>query len=120
VVHGGCEISLGSDNEWSLLPTFLFMLQANAQQYNVGLGVNYQATENIGIFGGGFYRVKDAAILNLGVDIYNARIGLSYDINHSDLRGASKAQGAMEVSVVYIFKRQRDQSIQYPMYCPKF
>jgi type IX secretion system PorP/SprF family membrane protein len=120
VVHGGCEINLGNDNEWSLLPTFLFMLQANAQQYNVGLGVNYQATENIGIFGGGFYRVKDAAILNLGVDIYNTRIGLSYDINHSDLRGASKAQGAMEVSVVYIFKRQRDQSIQYPMYCPKF
>jgi type IX secretion system PorP/SprF family membrane protein len=124
VAHGGMDISLGYDNQWTLSPTFLFMLQGQAQQYNVGLGVNYQANDNIGIFGGGFVRVNgtgfDAGILNLGVDIYNARLGLAYDINSSDLRGASKAQGALEVSVVYVFKKQRDQSINYPMYCPKF
>ena len=120
VVHGGCEISAGYDNQWTIAPTFLFMMQAQAQQYNFGLGINYQANDNIGIFGGGFYRWMDAAIVNLGVDVYNARIGVSYDINHSDLRGASRAQGAIEVSVVYVFKKERDQDIDYPSYCPKF
>ena len=74
---------------------------------------------------GGFGRANsggkfDAAILNVGVDVYNARIGFAYDINISGLSGASKSQGALEASVVYIFKRQKDEWIQYPMYCPKF
>jgi hypothetical protein len=102
------------------------MMQGNAEQYNYGVGVNYQTNnDNLGIFGGGFARMNsggsfDAAILNLGVDVYNTRIGLSYDINVSGLSGASQSQGAVEVSVVYIYKRKRDQSINYPMYCPKF
>ncbi|MFN8309915.1 MAG: PorP/SprF family type IX secretion system membrane protein [Chitinophagales bacterium] len=120
VAHGGLEFNAGYDKEWTIAPTFLVMVQAQAQQYNVGIGVNYQANDNIGIFGGGFYRVGDAAIVNLGVDVYNARIGVSYDINHSGLRGASRSQGAMEVSVVYTFKKQRDQDVDYPSYCPKF
>lgn len=120
VAHGGMEFYAGYDNQWTIAPTFLFMLQGQAQQYNFGLGVNYQATDNIGIFGGGFYRYGDAGIINLGVDVYNARIGVSYDINHSGLRGASKAQGALEVSVVYVFKKERDADVQYPSYCPKF
>jgi|JI9StandDraft_1071089.scaffolds.fasta_scaffold06880_3 type IX secretion system PorP/SprF family membrane protein len=121
VVQGGCEITAGYQDQWTISPVFLFMMQSNAQMYNLGVGVNYQTTnENIGIYGGAFYRVKDAAVLNLGVDVYNARIGISYDMNHSDLRGASKAQGAVELAIVYIFKKQNDPYIQYPSYCPKF
>lgn len=125
VVHGSCDISIGYESEWTLTPTFLFMNQAQSQQYNVGLGINYQTrNEHIGIFGGGFGRINstgfDAAIVNLGVDVYNARLGVAYDINTSDLRAASKAQGAVEISIVYIYKREKDRSINYPMYCPKF
>ena len=102
------------------------MMQGQAQQYNFGMGVNYQTTnENVGIFGGGFSRLNsggsfDAAILNLGVEVYSTRIGVSYDVNVSGLSGASKAQGGIEVAVVYIFKKKNDYSINYPMYCPKF
>lgn len=39
--------------------------------------------------------------------------------NHPGLKNASRAQGAMEVSLVYIFKR-RPTSIQYEKYCPNF
>ena len=126
VAHGSLEFNTGYDNQWTIAPTILFMLQGQAQQYNFGVGINYQTNnENLGIFGGGFGRMNsggnfDAAILNLGVDVYSARIGLAYDINASSLSGASKSQGALEVSVVYIYKRQRDQAINYPMYCPKF
>ena len=126
VAHGSCDISAGYDNHWTVSPTILFMMQGQAVQFNYGIGINYQTNnDNLAIFGGGFARMNsggafDAAILNLGVDVYNTRIGLSYDINVSGLSGASQSQGALEVSVVYILKRTRDQSINYPMYCPKF
>jgi type IX secretion system PorP/SprF family membrane protein len=125
-VNGSMDISAGYDNHWTLSPTFLFMMQGQAQQYNFGLGINYQTNnDNLGIFGGGFSRMNsggsfDAAILNLGVEAYNTRIGVSYDINVSGLSGASQSQGAIELSVVYIFRKKRDQAINYPMYCPKF
>ena len=125
-VNGGMAISAGPDNVWTISPTFLFMMQGQAQQYNVGIGVNYQTTnDNLAIFGGGFTRLNsggsfDAAILNVGVELWNTRIGFAYDINLSKLSAASESQGAVEVSAVYIFKKQRDQSINYPMYCPKF
>jgi type IX secretion system PorP/SprF family membrane protein len=125
-VNGGMEFKAGYDNQWTIAPTFLFMLQGQAEQYNVGMGVNYQTTnDNLGIFGGAFGRLNsggafDAAILNLGVELWSTRVGFAYDINVSGLSGASQSQGAVEVSVVYVFKKQRDQSINYPMYCPKF
>jgi len=124
--NGSMEIGVGYDNQWTLSPTILFMIQGQAEQYNYGLGINYQTNnENVGIFGGGFARMNsggsfDAAILNLGVEVWNTRIGVSYDINISGLSGASESQGAVEASVVYIFKKKREQSVQYPMYCPKF
>jgi type IX secretion system PorP/SprF family membrane protein len=126
VAHGGLEISAGYDKQWTISPTILFMEQGQAVQFNYGVGANYQTNnENVGIFGGAFARMNsggsfDAAILNLGVEVWSTRIGLSYDINVSGLSGASESQGAVEVSVVYIFKKTREQSIQYPMYCPKF
>lgn len=119
-VNAGTEIFLNSDNSFSLTPTFLFMLQSNAQLYNFGLGLNYWVNDDVAVFGGGFYRVKDAVILNVGAEFYNVRLGISYDINHSSLRTASKAQGALEVSAIYVFKKERSQAIQYEKYCPNF
>ncbi|HWB62747.1 MAG TPA: PorP/SprF family type IX secretion system membrane protein [Chitinophagales bacterium] len=118
--HGGMEIFLNSDYSFSLLPTFLFMLQANAQQYNFGMAANYYLNDNVAIFGGAWYRVLDAAIINAGVEVYDVRMGLSYDFNHSGLKTATQSQGAFEVSLVYIFKKEKPGRIQYEKYCPLF
>lgn len=121
VVNGGCEFIAGYDKEWTIAPTFLFMMQGNATQYNIGLGVNYQTTnENVGVFWGAYTRVMDAAILNLGVELYNTRVGVSYDFTYSDFSVASRAQGAAEVSVVYILNKKGEGPIYYENYCPKF
>lgn len=119
-VHAGTEIFLNRDNSFSMTPTFLFMLQGNAKQYNGGIGLNYWLSDDVAIFGGGWYRWMDAVILNAGVEVYNLRIGLSYDLNHSDFRTASRAQGGFEVSAIYIFKKEKQGSIQYEKYCPLF
>lgn len=119
-VNAGMEIFLNHDYSFSMTPTFLFMLQSNAQQYNVGLGLNYWVNDDIAIFGGGWYRIKDAVILNLGAEFYNCRVGISYDVNHSSLRTASKAQGGIELSAIYTFKKEKPGPIQYEKYCPTF
>lgn len=119
-VQAGMEIFLDNNYDFSISPTFLFMMQSNAQQYNFGLGVNYWINDDVAIFGGGFYRVMDAVIFNLGVEFFNTRVGLSYDINHSSLKAASRAQGAVEVSLIYVFKKERPRSIQNEKYCPYF
>ena len=118
--HGGMEIFLNRENTLSLSPSVLYMLQGNAQEFNFGLALNYWLTDDLAIFGGGWYRLEDAAILNAGVELYNVRVGLSYDVNHSDLRTATRAQGALEASVVYIFKKEKPGKVQYENYCPTF
>jgi type IX secretion system PorP/SprF family membrane protein len=119
-VNAGAEFFTNSDYSFSISPTFLFMLQSNAQQYNFGIGLNYWVNDDVAVFGGGWYRVKDAVIFNAGVEFYDVRLGLSYDVNQSILRTASRAQGGIEVSAIYIFKKERPRSIQYEKYCPNF
>jgi hypothetical protein len=84
------------------------------------MALNYWVNDNVAVFGGPWYRVNDAVILAAGVEFYNTRVGVSYDINNSDLRTATQAQGALELSVVYVFKKEKTGRIQYTNYCPLF
>ncbi|MBO4645498.1 MAG: PorP/SprF family type IX secretion system membrane protein [Bacteroidales bacterium] len=57
--------------------------------------------------GGIFYRWADALIICGTVQWENLRLGLSYDLNLSTLRAASHVRGGFEVSLYYIFKKQK-------------
>ncbi|NNC94467.1 MAG: PorP/SprF family type IX secretion system membrane protein [Chitinophagales bacterium] len=117
VAHGGAEIQL---NEYAVLaPSFQFLLQSNAQEWNVGAAFQYQMTDPTALFIGAWTRLFDAAILTAGFEHKDIRMGLSYDINYSDLRSASQAQGALEMSMIYIFKNH-EQRVHYERYCPNF
>ena len=119
-VHGGAEIMLNRAGTLSLDPTFLFMLQSNAEQYNFGVALNYWINDDVAVFGGPWYRINDAAILAAGVEFFNTRIGVSYDINNSDLKTATQAQGALEISVQYVFKKEKPGKTNYNNFCPIF
>lgn len=119
-MHGGAEIFLNGDNTLSLDPTFLFMLQSNALQYNFGMALNYWLNDNVAIFGGPWYRINDAVILAAGVEFFGTRVGVSYDINNSALKTATQSQGALELTVQYVFKKEKTGRIQYTNYCPFF
>jgi type IX secretion system PorP/SprF family membrane protein len=124
IVHGGMEIFTNKKMEFSFAPTFLFMIQNAAQAYQVGLGFNYEHTDDLGFFGSVSTRFSpgnpDAVITGFGVEFYNVRLGLSYDFNFSGLRTATRAQGAAEVGLVYIFRKEKIGPIQYSNYCPVF
>lgn len=48
---------------------------------------------------GGYYRLGDAVVLATGYEFSGYRIGMSYDVNLSDLKTASKTRGGFEISL---------------------
>jgi len=72
------------------------------------------------IYAGGWFRYKDAGIVKLGFDYQNVNIGLSYDLNYSSLKVASRGQGGPEIALVYIFNSPKPITIPPKKTCPVF
>ena len=113
----GGDITIG--RYASISPTLLYMLQQNAQQWNVGLAFNYDVNEEFYWFAGLWTRVKDAIIFGTGFDYRGFKLGISYDINISEFKGATNSVGAIELGAVYIFRNQ-DTRVINERYCPRF
>lgn len=62
------------------------------------------ATNPTSVYLGAWYRVNDAIIPYFALEFGGVRIGASYDINVSSLKGASQSRGGMEVSIIYIHR----------------
>ncbi len=70
----------------------------------------------VSVYAGAWARLKDAFIPYIGLDFSDFHIGLTYDINTSELKTASNSRGGMEISLIYI--KQHPGSKGLP--CPKF
>jgi type IX secretion system PorP/SprF family membrane protein len=62
--------------------------------------------ENISVNAGFSNRFGDAAILMLGMDYKNYKIGFAYDMNYSKFKAATNKRGAIEIGLIYIFKKE--------------
>ena len=110
VAHG--KLLYGIKNTpLSLVPSFIFFKQGPTQEINPGCMIRYTLKENskytnyvngAAISGGAHYRFKDAAVVSVLLEIANWAIGVSYDINTSDLTSASNGRGGIEVALRYI------------------
>ncbi len=109
VVHGGAHIGL-KGTPLAFEPTFMVLLQGPAQEINVGGMIRYAIREDSKYTGfvksahlsiGGHYRAKDAFILSSMLHIGNYSVGMSYDLNTSDLRAASTGRGGFELCLRY-------------------
>ena len=67
-----------------------------------------------------FVRNKDAVILNFAIDYNDIRLGVSYDINVSNLNIASKGRGGFEFSLVYLFNIRKMKYTYPPQFCPDY
>jgi type IX secretion system PorP/SprF family membrane protein len=121
-VHGGTVINLkeggfGDDREFSISPNLLYQQQFKYHQLDVGVYLTVDP-----FIGGVWFRHNfenaDALIPLLGVHYKNLRVGYSYDLTLSRLKGASG--GAHEVSASWQFpcveKRRHIRAIK----CPRF
>jgi len=92
--------------QWHVRPAMLFMTQGTYKEMDIGGTGHYIISPKSymfrSIYGGVFYRSRDAGFIVAGMQYDEWQVGLSYDINTSDLRPASAGRGGFELSVIYI------------------
>lgn len=99
-VNGGAVVTL--NEEVRITPMALFMMQGKNMEVNVGfLGEMNVGSTAYKVMAGGGYRLKDAAIAQVGLKHRNNIFRVSYDINTSPLRKFTNGMGAFEFSFVY-------------------
>jgi type IX secretion system PorP/SprF family membrane protein len=100
VLHGGCNVNITED--FVIEPKGLYMRQLNVQEIVAGMNLNYNLKESqIKVMAGGFYRLQDAVVIQVGVNYRNLVYKMSYDINISSLKTYSEKRGGLEFSIVF-------------------
>lgn len=117
-IHGGVDVKVGK--YLTLIPAFMVLSQGTAFQANPGMALGYQINDVSNFYIGSWYRIGDAVIPYVGYDIYNMRIGFSFDATTSNLKVANNARGAVELSVVYVHGQEPPRNISPVHFCPKF
>ncbi|RYY86402.1 MAG: type IX secretion system membrane protein PorP/SprF [Chitinophagaceae bacterium] len=74
----------------------------------------------VSLYLGGFYRGNDAVVPVVKLDYHKLGFGLTYDMNISKLKSASRARGGMELTVSYRGFLGSDRSSTDKMRCPTF
>jgi type IX secretion system PorP/SprF family membrane protein len=98
------------DTKFTITPAFVLQRQGKAFQYFTGTYVKYrvkmgtkvtgQKTENAIGFGL-FYRSEDGLVPKISYDIGDFAVALSYDVNLSGYKAASRYMGGFEVALRY-------------------
>lgn len=106
---------------WTAEPTFLVQTMAGAKNNIILQGwAGYQFNDNIKLRGGLGYRVGDSAQILLGAVIdEDLQVGMSYDLNISQLSGVSNYQGGFEIGATYIIKVYKDPEVDPAILCPR-
>jgi type IX secretion system PorP/SprF family membrane protein len=114
--HGGARIHL--NDRTSLTPNFLYLRQGNAEEKVAGLYAEFDVTETVAVLLGANYRYQDAISPYVGLGFQNFIVGISYDINNSDLGKTVKGTNSLELSVTYNGRNTR-KPLRY-LSCPRF
>ncbi len=110
----------------SLIPRILFAMQGPHTEMNAGTNFRIRINDhsNNAVHIGGWVRPVgnaddsysiDAAVLMFGLELESVLIGLSYDLNLTELTTNQQGQGALEVSITYLGNFDNDSIL-----CPKF
>jgi len=103
--HGDYTYRVSRD--WDVIPAGRAMIQGSYEEYIIGARIRhtwqYDAMVKRRVYLGGFSRMRDGALVSLGLEHDAWTAGLSYDINLSALEVASRNRGAFELVVTYVF-----------------
>lgn len=107
-----------------LLPALSYMRQGTFSEVLAGGAVRYtllnERSMYRAVFAGWFGRFGDSGIGLAGMEIDDWRVGISYDVNLSNLQVASRNRGGFEFSVQYLFNRTPQNSGFMHRYCPRY
>lgn len=106
----GLHIGIGNTNI-AVQPSAFYAMQGPSREITFGSFVRYQVREaskytnmmkETAISLGGYMRAKDAFIPSVLVEYASFAMGITYDVNISNLKNASNGRGGVEVSLRYI------------------
>lgn len=119
-VHGGTYFPIGQYSFFHA--SIMHQVQGAAKETIAGgtFSHNLSASNEqpLELYAGAWYRLGDALIPYLGIEINHFRIGVSYDINTSTLRPASFSRGGTELSIIYV--NPFSDPLKRKINCPKF
>ena len=111
------------NNRWKIIPNLLFMHQNKAQELVWGALARFKVAPNkynlFDVFGGftsrnGFGRNYDAMAIIFGGKVKEYQLGISYDINMSELSSVTHYRGGFELSLIYIAKNTKPKVYNVP------
>ena len=114
-VHGGARMTV-SDN-LAVTPHLLVLQQGNAREIMAGISAQYFVSDATSLYLGGYYRFGDAISPYAGLGFGNWLLGLSYDINASELGKAVPGTNALEFSLSFT-GRKAGKPLRY-LSCPR-
>ena len=102
VAHAGALIGI-KQTGLSLLPSAIFFMQGEAREVNFGLlGRLGLEEKEMAISIGGYFRYLDAIIPSVMLEFSSFALGITYDVNISQLTTVSNNRGGVELSLRYI------------------
>ena len=97
------------NHQWALIPAVYYSVQHKYQEFLAGFTGKYardSRSKNTPVLAIGIFdRWNDAVVVFGGLEYRKLNMGLSYDVNYSDLNQASAYRGGFELSLTYIFAR---------------
>lgn len=110
VLHGNARVPLG-DGNMAVVPGFQYSKQGASSEFLASAMFRYVLTPTSKVTGinkgsalslGPVLRAKDALALAALLEFGHMAVGLSYDLNTSDLSKASNGNGAFELTVRFV------------------
>ncbi len=112
VAHAGGRV--GIFGKFNLTPSMIYMLQGVGKELNLGGSFEYDmstSSEYKMVALGAWFRNKDAFILAGRIDYKNLNLGVSYDLNISDLNNVTNLRGGLEITLTYLFVKSSETQI---------
>src|SRR5690606_10299550 len=105
-----------TSRSFKISPSFLFLMQNEHQQYNIGSYFTYtfisdpfsRQPKTFNFQTGIWKRIKDSYTLMLGGSSRNMSVGFSYDMNTSSMRLHNLGKSAYEISLKYKIDKGKD------------
>jgi type IX secretion system PorP/SprF family membrane protein len=105
-LHAGLKLNLSE--VLSFTPNALYLRQGTAEEKMLGGYVQLQANSVTDVLFGANYRFNDAVVPFAGFWYKNFTLGLSYDINNSDLGKSIGTTNSFEVSISYTGRKNKE------------
>ena len=115
-IHGGSKFIIG-ENKNELFISGQYMRQGGVSDKIVGIAYGINGNSQTMVYGGLWYRLKDAIIPFIGLTFGNFQLGISYDVMASDLKNYNPKNGSYELSLSFLGSKNSHANTKY-LQCP--